>query len=529
MDLSAVIGGLLPEVILLIGGCVVLLAGSAGAARDDAPGGGGGLTGPLAFVAVLAALGVTVMMSPPTGKQALVPGILITPLTHYVRLGGLFVGLLIIFCNLHVPTGRERAEYFSMLLFSLLGLLITAAANDLLVLFFAIELVSVPTYVLISLSREDRRASEAAIKYFFLGAFAAAIMLYGFSFLYGALGGQTTLERVGPGASALATGAAALTGGSALVIVGLLLSLAGLFFKMAAVPFHAYAPDVYEGAASPVTGLLGFLPKFAGFVAAAKLLAVFRWDTVNLEVVYWLLWIVAALTMTVGNTVALLQTNVKRMLAYSSIAHSGYMIIGLLVGPALVGGDGLLGDGPMRDGIAAMLFYMVVYGTMNLGAFAVLSAVARRGEPVEELRDLEGLGVRQPVLALALAVCAFSLMGFPPTAGLLGKVYIFSSAFAVGDAHPFARPLVVLAVIGVLNSAIGAAYYLRIVAACYTRAPDPASETRAIGGGGLRWGVAICAVAMLVLFALPNLLTRDAGLAAAALGDTPALVRADQP
>jgi NADH:ubiquinone oxidoreductase subunit 2 (subunit N) len=157
MDLSAVIGGLLPEVILLIGGCVVLLAGSAGAARDDAPGGGGGLTGPLAFVAVLAALGVTVMMSPPTGKQALVPGILITPLTHYVRLGGLFVGLLIIFCNLHVPTGRERAEYFSMLLFSLLGLLITAAANDLLVLFFAIELVSVPTYVLISLSREDRR------------------------------------------------------------------------------------------------------------------------------------------------------------------------------------------------------------------------------------------------------------------------------------------------------------------------------------------------------------------------------------
>ncbi|HRX85178.1 MAG TPA: NADH-quinone oxidoreductase subunit N, partial [Phycisphaerae bacterium] len=464
MDLSAYIGALLPEFILLVGACIVLLAGSAPVSRDSR--GGSNVTGPLALITVIVAFGVSWLAGRPVAHPVThISGLLLTPMTYYVRLGGLFVGGLIVLCNLHLPVARERAEYFAMILFSLLGLLVTAAANDLVVLFFAIELVSVPTYILISLSREDRRASESAIKYFFLGAFAAGIMLYGFSFLYGTLGGTTTMIATAQSAG-MSGVAGALAGKSTLVTIGLLLALAGLFFKMAAVPFHVYAADVYEGAASPVTGLLGFLPKFAGFVAAAKLLAVFNWDAARLETVYWVLWIVAALTMTLGNTLALLQTNVKRILAYSSIAHSGYMLIGLIVGPALVGEGG-----PMRDGVAAMLFYMVVYGTMNLGAFAVLSAVARRGEPVEELRDLTGMGVRRPLLSLAMAVCMFSLMGFPPTAGLLGKVYIFASAFSAGDMHPFGHALVVLAVIGVINSAIGAAYYLRIVATCYNKAP----------------------------------------------------------
>jgi NADH-quinone oxidoreductase subunit N len=514
MPLSAYVGALLPEFVLLVGACAALLAGSAPAQRTNA---GASLPTPgvVALITVLVALGVTWLAARPGGDSLHVPGLLLSPMTYYVRLGGLFVGVLIVLCNLHVPAARERAEYFSMILLSLLGLLLTAAANDLIVLFFAIELVSVPTYVLISLSREDRRASEAAIKYFFLGSFAAGIMLYGFSFLYGALGGQTALITAGSeiGVDAAAAGAA---GTSSLVTIGVLLALAGVFFKVAAVPFHVYAADVYEGAASPVTGLLGFLPKFAGFVAAAKLLAVFGWDAARLDTVYWVLWIVAALTMTVGNTLALLQTNVKRILAYSSIAHSGYMLIGLLVGPT-VAGDG----SPLRDGVAAMLFYMVVYGTMNLGAFAVLSAVARHGEPVETLRDITGLGVRRPLMALALAVCMFSLMGFPPTAGLLGKVYIFSSAFSAGESHPFAMSLVVIAVIGVVNSAIGAAYYLRVVAVCYNKATADDTPHERIGGTALRWGVAACAIAMLILFIRPVLLTRNARSAATAVGNAP--------
>lgn len=517
MHLSAYIGALLPEFILLLGACVVLLAGSAPVRQGVAR--GTNLPGTLAVVAVLAALGVTWLGARPGAPVDFVPGLLLTSMTYYVRLGGLAVGLLIVLCNLHLPVARERAEFFAMILFSLLGLLLTAAANDLVVLFFAIELVSVPTYVLISLSREDRRASESAIKYFFLGAFTAGIMLYGFSFLYGTLGGHTVMIAT-PAHPGISTAAGVLAGKSVLATLGLLLALAGLLYKMAAVPFHVYAADVYEGAASPVTGLLGFLPKFAGFVAAAKLLAVFGWDWANLQPVYTVLWIVAVATMTVGNTLALLQTNVKRILAYSSISHSGYMLIGLLVGPALAGG------GPMRDGVAAMLFYMVVYGAMNLGAFAVLSAVGRRGEPVETIRDLAGLGVRRPMLALAMAVCMFSLMGFPPTAGLLGKVYIFASAFSAGDLHPFSGSLVVLAVIGVINSAIGAAYYLRIVAACYTRTPTDEVEQQPVGGMGLRWGLAGCALALVVLFVRPALLSRNARVAAASSPDvTPAFVQ----
>jgi len=513
MPLSAYLGALLPEFILLVGACLALLVGSAPAQRL-ASGSRWSAPGAVALIAVIVALGVTWLADQPVADAVHIRGLLLSPMTGYVRLGGLFVGVLIVLCNLHVPAARERAEYFAMILLSLLGLLLTASANDLLVLFFAIELVSVPTYVLISLSREDRRASEAAIKYFFLGAFAAAMMVYGFSFLYGALGGHTTMIAGGEfsGISAAAVGEA---GRGNLVTLGLLLALAGVFFKVAAVPFHVYAADVYEGAASPVTGLLGFLPKFAGFVAAAKLLAVFGWDAANFHAVYWVLWIVAALTMTIGNTLALLQRNVKRILAYSSIAHSGYMLVGLLVGPALAEAAGA-GGGPMRDGLAALLFYIVVYGAMNLGAFAVLSAVASRGEPVEELRDLEGLSVRHPGLSLALAVCVFSLMGFPPTAGLLGKVYIFSSAFSAGDSHPFATSLVVIAVIGVINSAIGAAYYLRIVAVCYNQAPAVDSETRPIGDTALRWGLAACAAMMLVLFVRPMLLTNGARAAAIA-------------
>jgi NADH-quinone oxidoreductase subunit N len=283
-----------------------------------------------------------------------------------------------------------------------------------------------------------------------------------------------------------------------------------LAFKIAAVPFHVYAADVYEGAASPVTGLLGFVPKLAGFVALVKLLDAANWEPP--VAVSWIIWVVAAATMTVGNVLALMQTNVKRILAYSSIAHTGYMLIGVMVGP-------VAGGGPLRDGVAAMLFYIAVYGVMNLGAFAVLSAFAVKGEAVEELKDLSGLAKRHAGPAFALAVCVFSLMGFPPTAGFLGKVYVFASAFSLSQAHPFCNALIALAVIGVINSAIAAAYYLKIAATCYFGEEDePARQTAA---QPLRLGVAICAIAMLAFFVWPTGVVNGARKATTEMSDRP--------
>ena len=487
MDLSTYISLLLPEWVLLIGGCGVMLAGLWRGGRS---------AGPAAVGVMLVALLATRFSVPVAGHQP--PGLLISPLVHYVRLAGLSVGVLVLLAGLHLPAARERGEFFAMVLLSTCGLLLTAAANDVVVVFLAIELVSVPTYVLVSLSRRDGRASEAGVKYFFLGALAAGLMVYGFSFLYGALGGTTVLT----GDASMAAYWKHTSHVNTYATVGLVLVMAGVFFKIAAVPFHVYAPDVYEGAAAPVTGLLGFLPKFAGFVAAIKILGVFDWQLSHS--VFWMIWIVAGLTMTAGNTMALLQSNVKRVLAYSSIAHSGYMLIGLLVGP-------VAGEGPLRDGVAALLFYMVIYGVMNLGAFAVLAALENESQPAETFKDIEGLGRRHAGLALGLAVCCFSLMGFPPTAGMLGKVYLFSSAFSLDSMNPHHHAMIVLAVIGVLNSAVGAVYYLRIVSSCWVK--PRRREWPVVGGGALGAAVALCALAMIVCFIQPRGLTERAKLA----------------
>jgi NADH-quinone oxidoreductase subunit N len=290
--------------------------------------------------------------------------------------------------------------------------------------------------------------------------------------------------------------------GTPLALIGFLLFFAGLAFKIAAVPFHVYAADVYEGAAAPITGMLGFVPKLAGFVALIKILAAFEWNLP--QPVAWAIWIVAAATMTTGNTLALLQKNVKRMLAYSSIAHTGYMLVAVLAGPAS-------GSGPLRDGIAAMLFYIVVYGTMNLGAFAMLAGFRRGDTEVETLEELAGISRRAPGAALAFAVCVFSLMGIPPTAGFLGKVYIFSSALSLSAAHPMRDAMIVLVVIGVINTAIGAAYYLRIVATAYLGAES--AEIAPSGGTPVRWGLALCSIPLIVLFVRPALVTNQAARA----------------
>lgn len=485
---------LLPELILLIGACIVLFGGVMTSLRRTSA------TNILALLTIFAALAVTCLADETTSGKV-PPGLMFTTLTFYTRCITLFLGALFILVNWTQPAEDERGEYLSMILFSLLGVLLTASANDWIVFFFAVELVSIPTYVLIALSRLDSRASESSVKYFFLGALSAAILAYGLSFLYGATG-TTTIHQLVDGATR-STLTLASTNQSTLLI-GLMLVIGGLAFKVAAVPFHVYAPDVYEGAAAPVTGLLGFVPKMAGFIALIKVFTAINWTIPNS--VFWAIWIMAALTMTVGNVIALLQKNIKRMLAYSSIAHTGYMLIALLVGP-------VAGTGPFHDGVAAILFYISAYGIMNLGVFALLACLRINNHEVELLDDLSGIAAKAPVLTFLFAACIFSLMGFPPTAGLMGKWYIFGSAFSLSG--QYGLPLTVLAIIGVINSAIGSAYYLRIAYTCYVGTQrQPVEVDR---GAPASWALVLCSIITIAIFFWPIGLARPAKHATASV------------
>lgn len=501
-----VMQGVAPELVLCVGASLVLILGLS-RSRHIAE----SVFSVALFtvvVAIYAAYELSVT-APPAD-----PRLIHDPMVWYVRLIGLSVGALILLTNRHVPEERERGEFFALILFSLAGLLLVSVANDLILLFLALELVSVPTYILVGLSRRDIRAQEATGKYFFLGAFAAAMTLYGFSFLYGAAG--TTQLFGGPQQSI----AGALRLDDPIVVLGLALSLGGLAFKIAAVPLHFYVADVYEGAAAPITGLLGFVPKFAGFVAIIRLLSTCGGD--HGEAVFWLLWVLAAVTMIVGNTLALWQRNVKRMLAYSGVAHSGVMLVGL-VGGAAAGTDGL----PLRSGTAAVLFYMAVYGVMNLGAFAALSFFRKTGEDGEDsaetLEDLAGAARRHPWACLGLTVCVLGLMGLPPTGGFVAKWYVFTAAIGAAEGTARQTDMVVLVVIGVLNSAVAAAYYLKIIAACYFA--KPAEGVRATTCPALRVSLAVCAALVLAAFARPTMLFRQAEEAAAQAVSAPVLLR----
>ncbi|MCB9853989.1 MAG: NADH-quinone oxidoreductase subunit N [Phycisphaerales bacterium] len=454
------------------------------------------------------------------------------PLTHYVRMIAFAIGILVVLACKHVPEAEERGEFFSLILFSFVGLSLTAIANDLVLLFLALELVSVPTYILIGLSRRDIRAQEAAGKYFFLGAFAAALTLYGFSFIYGAAGTMTIFSAgtVPFQQGAYHSIAEWFAAGNVydrmhdpLLIVGFMLSLGGLAFKLAAVPLHYYVADVYQGAASPITGMLGFVPKFAGLIAIMHLLSIVQWQIADSSV-YWGIWIIAAATMTIGNSLAFMQYNVKRMLAYSSVAHSGYLLMALLAGPGASGAGS-----PLRNGVAAMLFYIAIYGAMNLGAFLVLSWFRKPGtddsdESAEMLEDLAGAARRHPWASLALAVCILGLMGFPLTGGFLGKLYIFSSVLsATADMQAHQTSLIVLVVIGAINAAVGAAYYLRIIASCYWR--EPSGKVTTSTCMGLRVALAVCAIVVVLGFAWPGQLIRHSVTAAKEGIDYPRVMR----
>lgn len=477
---------LVPEMILVAVGCALLLIGHGRNGEHR-----GLLTG-LTLFAVVAAILIDLSLRFGSGGQA-GSGLDYGFFAQFVRISTLIVGVLIVLVSWSQPAAEETAEFFSMALFSLAGLMLLGAATDMVMLFLALELVSIPTYVMVTLSRFSPKALEAGTKYFYLGAMAAAITAYGLSFLYGVSGSASLAETVGPVYQALARPGTIEYG---VAVAGIVLTIAGLLFKVAAFPLHFYVADVYQGAASPVAGLLGFVPKLAGFAALVKILHVAGWTSDGAGL-FWLLWVIAALSMTIGNVLAIRQTNIKRMLGYSGIAHSGYMIVGLMAGPMAT-------EGYLGDGVAAVLYYVVVYGIANLAAFAVLGALRVRGTACESLRDVAGLLRRQPGLALLMALAMFTLLGMPPTPGFWGKLSLFGSALAAGQSAGGDTQtwLTTLVIIGVINSAIGAAYYLRVIAAVLLyESDDPIEATQREAP---RMGAALCGFLLLIFTVYPN-------------------------
>lgn len=388
--------------------------------------------------------------------------------------------------NNALNVGQETGEFFGLMLLSLCGIFLVAGANDIILLFLGIELASIPTYIMVSISRPNPVAQEAGVKYFFLGAMSAAIMLFGFSYLYGTTG-SIKLDQISqllhPQSTVSGLVASTFESDPAQaaiqpwVLLAVIMLVVGFAFKIAAVPLHVYAGDVYQGAATPVTAFLSFVPKTSGFVALIKILYAAGGPAWALPTqLSKLLWVLAVLTMTFGNVLGLLQTNLKRLLAYSSVAHSGYMLTGIaaLSGAYLTAGRDR--NDVQTDALAGVIFYLTAYGIMNAAAFGVLMLLpARDGRPgtsAETFEDIAGQGRRHVGLGLCMAVACFSLIGIPLTVGFWGKVFLIKPAFAGGNNW--------LVIIVMVNAAISAAYYLRIVATMFLR--DPVMDAVAPAG-----------------------------------------------
>ncbi|MGC8604418.1 MAG: NADH-quinone oxidoreductase subunit N, partial [Desulfomonilaceae bacterium] len=352
----------------------------------------------------------------------------------------LSVGLTILISMKYlVEQGLDLYEYFAVLLFSAVGMMFMVSGTHLLTIFVGLETLSIAVYVLTGVLPENSKSSEASLKYLLLGAFSSGFFLYGAALLYGSAGslGLSGLAKYFHSGSV-----------SLMALVGMGLLLVGFSFKVAAVPFHMWTPDVYDGAPSPITGFMSVGVKAAAFAAFLRVF----FECFGSAQVTWghILWVLAALTMILGNLAALVQTNIKRMLAYSSIAHAGYIMVGMVAGTP--------------NGAAGVLYYLLAYIFTNLGAFAVVTMVGRKGEANINLDDYRGLGKVHPTLALAMSIFLFSLAGIPPTAGFIGKFTIFGAAINAG--------YVWLVIIGVLTSAASVFYYFRVIMKMYMEAPE---------------------------------------------------------
>jgi NADH-quinone oxidoreductase subunit N len=398
-----------------------------------------------------------------------------------------FLCMLISFSYLE-REGVDGGEYYALILFSLVGQCIMATAADLIMVFVGLEISSIATYILAGYLRDDRRNNESALKYFLLGSFATAFLLYGVAWVYGIIG-STNLNQI---QNALSGQSLPGQGSFTLVTLAAGLIFVGLAFKVSVAPFQIWAPDVYQGASSPVSAFLSAGPKAAAFAVFFRIFMTSfrpmsgRW--------VWLTWGCALATMFIGNLGALLQTNVKRTLGYSSIAHAGYVLV------ALTACSGM--------GVAAAMFYLASYGLMNVGAFAVIGYVAGRNEPHVKIEDLAGLGRREPVIAALLSVFVFSLIGIPLTGGFFGKFYVFQAAL---NSH-----LVWLTVLGLINSAIASYYYLKIIVAIYMHEPGEAVAELPPPSMSLRVAIWGSALGVLFLGIFPGALLSVASYSAAA-------------
>jgi NADH-quinone oxidoreductase subunit N len=427
------------------------------------------------------------------GAQALLPFLITDRFAMFfdfiICLGGALAALL---AGGYLPEhGLERGEFYPLILFSSVGAMVLAGSGDLLSLFIGLETMSLGVYAMTGFRRGSRRSTEAAMKYFLLGSFAAAVLLYGGALLYGATG-HTDLVGIGQRIAAAATAKGENAVSLPLVIVGLMLVLVGLVFKVSAVPFHMWTPDAYEGAPTPATTFMAVAVKSAAFAMMLRVLLIAFGDP---ESASWgagwppVIAGLAAITMTVANVIAGRQESVKRMLAYSSIAHAGYVLVGVA---ATIRQNGHEAEG-------AILFYLLTYTVSTVGAFGALILCGRRGAEATSYEDLAGLGRRHPGAALPFALFLLSLAGIPPAAGFFGKFYIFRAAIYGGGGFYW------LAVIGLLNSVIGAYYYLRVIVYMYMREPAPGAAVAVpMRSGYVAFALLACALLVLGLGMFPG-------------------------
>ncbi|MDX2224933.1 MAG: NADH-quinone oxidoreductase subunit NuoN [Rhodospirillaceae bacterium] len=467
----------LPELILAVGAMVLLMVGVF-RGRDSA----GLLTG--GAVALFAVCGALLLVDPPAAAVAFNGQFVVSAYTTFAKLLTLLgAAIALVMINSWSRTeGVARFEIPVVVVFATLGMLMMISANDFIALYVGLELQSLSLYVLAAFHRANLRATEAGVKYFVLGALASGLLLYGASLVYG-FAGTTAFDGL---AAAMASANQESVG----VIIGIVFVISGLAFKVSAVPFHMWTPDVYEGAPTPVTAFFSVAPKIAALALFLRVLAgpfaplIEQWQQVVI--------LISALSMAWGAIAAINQNNIKRLMAYSSIGHVGYALIGLAVGTT--------------EGARGVLFYLFIYLFMNLGTFACILAMRVKGRAVEAVSDLSGIARTNPGIALALGVLMFSMAGIPPMAGFLAKFYVFMAAVNAG--------LIPLAVFGLIASAIAAYYYLRIIKVMYFDAAGDALDKPDLS---TRLIIAACSIVMLVYFVLPAGLVGGAETAARAL------------
>src|SRR5262249_9581857 len=424
---------ILPEVVLSIFGMIIMLLDPViDERRSQRTLGGVALVGALAGLAATLYQSQQQFWGPAFWEMVRVDAFSV--FFHFIVAAVTIIVILSSYEYMEVQQIRA-GEYYGLILFGAVGMMLMSSAMELVLIFIALEISSISTYILAGFRRRSATSSESSLKYFLLGSFATAFLLYGVALMFGATG-STNIDEI----------SAALTSTNVpiLAYVAVALMFIGIGFKVAAAPFHIWTPDVYEGAPAPVVGFMSTAPKAAAFAVLLRVL----FET-NAPGRFWLIWISAALSMTLGNIAALVQDNVKRLLAYSSIAHAGYVLVAFAARPDL--------------GAPAVMFYTASYAAMNVGAFAVVSHFANAGERYVTLGDYAGLGRKSPILAGALGVFLISLIGIPVTGGFFAKFYVFSAALQSG--------LVWLTIIGVVNSGIGAYYYLRLIVMMYMREP----------------------------------------------------------